>query len=71
MNGDPVVSPLAKTEYASRYNRRASRNRKGLLNVRSDDDDYLKRKQAESERERVKREQHAQSVRDAAEDIKF
>jgi hypothetical protein len=33
--------------------------------------DYLQKKHAETERERVRREQHAQSVRDAAKDIKF
>ena len=33
--------------------------------------DYLRTKHAEAERERAKREQHAQSVRDAAKDIRF
>lgn len=33
--------------------------------------DYLKRKHEEAERERFKREQHAQSVRDVAKEIKF
>jgi hypothetical protein len=33
--------------------------------------DYLRRKHAEAERERAKREQHSQSVRDAAKNIRF